>query len=221
VSRARRRTRAVPVLAAVAVTAQACIPPGISHAPRIRDGTHLAVTLVQQPVEDDELDPTIALTLRTASASRRAGRMGQQFGVILPLPAITQALEDDDDDFPVLYLLTGEYYQETEHARHEARPRGWGLQASLFSLAPYAKFGWYAERGGVHVTNAVGAYGGLFGVFTPEVIVWWPYVTLEAAPFSHAAGMFHIGGSVAYEVDEGSFDYGLVVGATTSFGRTR
>ena len=47
---------------------------------------------------------------------------------------------------PTALFLTGEYYEETDHPNSARVPRGWGIQGSLFSLAPYAKIGWYGER---------------------------------------------------------------------------
>ena len=205
---------------ALALSAQACMPPGITHGPRVRDGVHVAGTYVQLPVENGEVRPTVALAVRTASETRRHRRLGRQFGLLLPLPELTRAFEEDEDGGR-LYLLTGEYYQETDHPNHERFPRGWGVQASLLSLAHYGKIGWYGERGGIHLTSSIGAYGGYFGVLPPEVIVWWPYVTFEAAPLSHGTGMFHLGSSVQYEIDDRDMNVGVVAGATIAVGRAR
>lgn len=195
-----------------------CMPPGMSHGPRVRDGMHVAATVATLPTDDDEQLLSAMLSVRLASTERGHGRLGHQFGVAVPIPAITETF-DGDDQTPALVLLTGEYYRETDHPNSARAPRGWGVQASLFSLAPYAKIGWYGERAGVHITNGIGVYGGLLGVFPrPEAVVWWPSATLEVEAWPGVSGMFHLGGSVWLDPERMEADYQLMIGATLSAG---
>lgn len=160
----------------------------------------------------------LVLWARTASETRRAGRRGRQFGVLVPMPVVAAGFEGDDE-VPSALLLTGEYYQETDHANSLQVPRGWGVQASLLSVAPYAKIGWYGERGGVHFTNGVGIYGGVLGFFPrPEFLVWWPSMTVEVQPRSRLMTALHLGGSVRVDVDDLATDYQVMIGATLGFG---
>ena len=86
-----RAARALPLLAP-AVTG--CIPPGISHGPRVREGTFIGATLAEIPTDSDVEELTGVLSLRIGSQRRQAGRLGHQFTLLIPVPAITASLED-------------------------------------------------------------------------------------------------------------------------------